>query len=71
MVKLLLSILLTLLLSYANALITFKDVDNLAVITTSCFKTISRHDASESPSVSFQEVALLEKNINDLETVGF
>jgi hypothetical protein len=57
-------------LSFVNALITFKDVDELAVITTISFKTIGRHDTFEPLPLMIQDKARLLKSGDDLEVVG-
>ncbi|TLD27783.1 hypothetical protein E2P81_ATG11071 [Venturia nashicola] len=55
--------------SVANALLTFDNIDTLAVITTSCFKTISRHDSFQVPLWKPQHVIPLEENGQNLEMV--
>jgi hypothetical protein len=57
--------------SFVNALITFKDVDELAVVTTSCFKTIKHHDVFGSPLLMNQGRAHLSQYGNELESVSF
>lgn len=64
------STLLILFLGLANALITFEDIDTLAVITTSCFKTISWHDSFQAPLLNFQHVIPREENGQNLEIVS-
>lgn len=57
-------------LGYSNALITFENVDELAVLTTSCFKTINRHGGFQTPHLNMQ-AELLSGSIEDnAETVG-
>ncbi|KAE9969505.1 hypothetical protein EG328_006828 [Venturia inaequalis] len=68
--NLLFSTLLVFCLSLANALITFEDIDSLAVMTTSCFKTISRHDSIQAPFRNSQHVIAREDHGQSLEIVA-
>lgn len=64
------SAILVLFLGLANALITFENIDTLAVITTSCFKTIGRHESFQTPLLNFQHVIPREEYGQNLEIVS-
>lgn len=64
------SALLVFFLSLANALITFDQIDTLAVITTSCFKTISRHESFQAPPRNIQSAISHDGNGQTLELVS-